>query len=61
MIGQYIEDPIKALEKAKKWLRGNNRPHILLGRTAKGYLLIDPRFKDGHYCQIVSKLYRKQT
>jgi len=59
MIGTFIDDANKALSKAKNWLRGNNRPHVLIGRTRKGFLLIDPRHKRGHYCQIVGKVYRK--
>lgn len=59
-MSQYIADPFEALQAGKKWLRGNTRPHVLMGRTPKGYILIDPRHKDGHYCQIVAKLYRMQ-
>lgn len=61
MIGNYIEDPNEALDKAKTWMRGNRRPHTLIGRTNKGYMLIDPYFKGQHYCQIVAKVFRKTT
>lgn len=59
MIGTYIQDPARALSKGKKWLLGNRRPHVLIGRTPKGFILIDPRDKAGHYCQIVAKVFRK--
>jgi len=59
MIGNYFEEPMEAIDKAKQWLKGNRRPHALVGRTAKGYMLIDPYYKDGHYCQIVAKLFRQ--
>ena len=60
MITDYIPDPSEAMQKAKDWLRGNTRTHALIGRTHKGYVLIDPRNKGKHYCQIVAKLYRKE-
>lgn len=59
MIGTYIDDANKALSKAKKWLQGNTRPHVLIGRTRKGFSLIDPRDKKQYYCLIVGKVYRK--
>ena len=61
MIGHYIEDAITAIDKGKRWLEGNRRPHVLIGRTSRGYLIIDPRRKEGHYCQIVGKLFRKTS
>jgi len=61
MITEWFTDPIAALDYGKVWLRGNTRSHILMGRATRGYCLIDPRNKDGHYCQIVAKLYRKQA
>jgi len=60
-MSQYIENAVEALTKARKFLQGNTRPHVLIGRTPKGYLLIDPRHKGQHYCQIVGKLYRQIT
>ena len=59
MISEWFIDPFEALDYGQLWLRGNNRPHVLIGRTRKGYCLIDPRKKKQHYCQIVAKLYRK--
>ena len=61
MIGRFIADPISILDKGRAWLKGNTRPHVLIGKTNKGYLLIDPRNKGQHYCRIVGKLYRKHT
>lgn len=58
MITDYIDDPSEAMQKAKNWLKGNTRTHALIGRTVKGYVLIDPRNKSKHYCQIVAKLFR---
>lgn len=61
MIGSFIADPLSTLDKGRAWLKSNTRPHVLIGKTPKGYLLIDPRNKGGHYCQIVAKLYRKRA
>ena len=55
----YHEKAEAALDAATAFLKKNKRPHALIGQTPKGYIVIDPRFKDGHYCQIIGKLYKK--
>ena len=61
MLNRYYSSPYDALDYAKKFLGESRRKHVLIGRTPKGYLLIDPRNKKSHYCQIVAKLYNKQS
>lgn len=55
----YYTDPMAALDAAVAFLRGNTRPHALIGQTPKGFRVIDPRGKKQYYCQIVGKVYRK--
>tara|TARA_R110000823_G_scaffold203197_1_gene334039 strand:+ start:8140 stop:8319 length:180 start_codon:yes stop_codon:yes gene_type:complete len=56
---EYYTDADEALGAAKSFLLKQARPHVLIGRSLKGYMIIDPRNAKSHYCQIVGKLYRK--
>jgi hypothetical protein len=56
----YFSTADQALDAAKQFLRGNKRPHALIGRTRKGFTVIDPYDKKGHYSRIIGKLYRKR-
>tara|TARA_R100000234_G_C4897672_1_gene134281 strand:+ start:191 stop:367 length:177 start_codon:yes stop_codon:yes gene_type:complete len=56
----YYNTGDQALDAAKKFLRGNKRPHVLISRNRKGFMVIDPRDKRGHYSIIIGKLYRKK-
>jgi hypothetical protein len=56
----YYDTADQALNAAKKFLRGNTRPHALIGRNRKGFMIIDPRDKKSHYSKIFGKLYRKK-
>ena len=61
MISEYFKDGMEAVDFGKLWLRGNTRTHVLVGKTPKGFIVIDPRNAKSHYCQIVAKLFRKQS
>jgi len=56
---KYYTDPMAALDAATSFLRGNTRPYVLIGRTRKGYRLIDPMSDKKFYCKVIGKFDRK--